>query len=146
MWIKNGMHFLFSFFNCDGWSFHHTWLTCKCKFEIFHVECKNDKRASQNFKNRSKCQYFDKMDLWNYIWENMTNQMPTLIMEGNDNRGNQESIQFSHVNFVPPNGTKQRVKKNSRLIWKVSRKNGKEFYKLKILSFQKTTTLLNTWM
>jgi hypothetical protein len=38
------------------------------------------------------------------------------------------------------------VKKNSRLIWKVSRKNGKEFYKLKILSFQKTTTLLNTWM
>jgi hypothetical protein len=50
------------------------------------------------------------MDLWNYIWASVTNQMPTLIMEG------KESIQFSHVNFAPPNGTKQRVKKNSRLI------------------------------
>jgi hypothetical protein len=38
------------------------------------------------------------------------------------------------------------VKKNSRLIWKVSRKNGKEFYKLKILTFQKSTNLLNMWM
>jgi hypothetical protein len=56
------------------------------------------------------------MDLWNYIWTSVTNQMPTLIMERNDNRGNQESIQFSHVNFAQPNGTKQRVKENSRLI------------------------------
>lgn len=32
-----------------------------------------------------ECQYFDKMDLWNYIWANVTNQMPTLIMEGDDN-------------------------------------------------------------
>jgi len=63
-----------------------------------------------------ECQYFDEMDLWNYIWASVTNQMPTLIMKGNDNQGNQESIQFSHVNFAPPNGTKQRVKKNSILI------------------------------
>jgi hypothetical protein len=56
------------------------------------------------------------MDLWNYIWASVTNQISTLIMEGNDNQGNQKSIQFTHLNFAPSNGTKQRVKKNSRLI------------------------------
>jgi len=66
--------------------------------------------------SRYESQYFDEMDLWNYIWASVTNKMPNLIMKGNDNQGNQESIQFSHVNFAPPNGTKQSVKKNSILI------------------------------
>jgi hypothetical protein len=57
------------------------------------------------------------MDLWNYIWASVTNQMPTLLMEGNDNQGNQKSIQFTHLNFYSTkwNKTKGEIKFKTNL-------------------------------
>ena len=121
--------------------FEHSWKSCKKKYKVIYIKCKNDKRANEisGSDRHQECKWFDQLDVWDSTCASVKNQIPTCATKGeNESHEDKGSLELQELEVIPKQEKKKKFQDKLEGILEKVVNNSSSF----LTTFQESMALL----